>query len=193
MRAVSARYARGMALDVAALAAHVVLQPTPCGVEGVAQGDLHLLVVLMRDGDFAARHLEIDAHVELLALALVARAELDHDAAAYDVVVIALELFRLLADRPIQGVGLCNAVQRDLEGDFHRKQPSAAGGAGFDLGQKTSTLSAHCVQAVSSSIVLRWAPAASSPSSMPRASMQVPHTPTSASLRVTRSSMRSML
>lgn len=41
------------------------------------------------------------------------------------------------------------------------------------------------VQSVGSSSVLRWHPSASPISVMPRASMQVPHTPTSPPRRVT--------
>ena len=105
-----------MKLHVAALAARVVLEPPPGGVERVAQRHLQILVVLARDRELAAGHLEVDVHAELLALALVARGKLEHHAAAHDVVVIALELLRLFADGVVKRVRVLDAVERSGEG-----------------------------------------------------------------------------
>jgi hypothetical protein len=142
LRGVEARDAPGelgrMTLDVAALPARVVFEPAARGVEGVAQRHLHVLVVLLGDDDLAAGNLEVDARRELLAVALVAAAELQHHPAAHDVVVVAVELLRALPDGVVQGVGVLDAVQRDLEGDFHAPEPSARPGRGFDLGQGAS-------------------------------------------------------
>ena len=49
------RLFRGMPLHVAALRAREVLEPAPRRVERVAQRDLQVGVVLVRDGDFTAR------------------------------------------------------------------------------------------------------------------------------------------
>jgi hypothetical protein len=64
-----------MALDVAALRAGVILELAPGGIERVAHRDLQVLVVLAGDGDFSTGNLEVDAHRELPAAALVARAD----------------------------------------------------------------------------------------------------------------------
>jgi hypothetical protein len=97
-------------LDVAAHLSRVILEPPRRGVEGVANGDID---VLMRVIEWAcaihhhvlARHADIDAHVIQLALVMVAVRRLHHDAAADDAVVEAFELRRLLADALLDGGG----------------------------------------------------------------------------------------
>jgi hypothetical protein len=84
----------------------MILQPAARIVECVVQRDLQVFVVLARDGDLAAGDLELDAHRVLLALALVARVQLEDHAAARDAVVILLELRGLLADGVVDRVGV---------------------------------------------------------------------------------------
>ncbi len=93
-----------MLLHVAALAARVVLELAPGGVERVAQGDLRVLVAFLIRHNLRARHLDVEAHVVFVAVPLVARGELDHDPAADDVVVEVIELRRPFPDRLLQGV-----------------------------------------------------------------------------------------
>src|SRR3970040_998611 len=82
---------------------------------------------LARDGALAARDLEVDARGELLAVALVAPRELEHHAAAHDVLVIAIELLGLLADGVVQGIRVLDAVEGDLEGYLHEGRIAGRG------------------------------------------------------------------
>src|SRR5258706_16048545 len=61
-------------------------------MKGIVQGGVEVDVMIVRDDDFAARHLDVEAHHEFLALVLVPRGDFDHHAAADDLAVIAVEL-----------------------------------------------------------------------------------------------------
>ena len=102
-------------MSVPALRAAVVLELAPRRAEGVAQRDLQVLVVLVRDDDLAARHLDVDARGELLAVPLAPVGQLEHHVAARDVRIVAVELFRFLADGAENDIGVRDAVQGNLE------------------------------------------------------------------------------
>src|SRR5689334_16166522 len=95
-------------------------QPPLRRVEGLVQCRVKVFVVVMRDHDFAARHLDVQAHDEFLALLLVPGRNLHHDAAADDVAVEMLELRDAPADRGLDGLGLGDVAQRDLQWDLHQ-------------------------------------------------------------------------
>lgn len=108
-----------MALHVATLLPSIVLQPSARGVERLADRRLNVLVMLSRDGELAARDLKVDANDVLVAFPLVAPAELEDHATACDMRVIVLELFSLFADGVVEGVGMSDAVEGDLEWYLH--------------------------------------------------------------------------
>src|SRR5581483_4057222 len=116
-------------LDVAALLARVVLELAPRRVERLAQRDLRVLVVLAGHRHFAARHLEVDARAELLAVLLVPVGELEHHPAAHDVRIVLVELLRSFADRVVQGIGLLDAVEGDLKRNLHGFKIAGRAGA----------------------------------------------------------------
>src|SRR5690349_24657746 len=100
-----------MRFDVATAQAHLVFELAARGVEGVAHCNPHVLVVLAVDRDFAARHLQVDAHAELRSLMSYA---LDDDAAAHEAGLEVLQPLGALANRLVQLGGLRDVAERDL-------------------------------------------------------------------------------
>ena len=125
-----------MQLDVAALQAHLVLEPAPGGVESLAHGHADVLVMLVVDGDLGAGDLEVDTHDELLALALVAPGELDHDPAAHETRMEMLQPLRVLADQFIELLGVRDIAQSDLCGQLHVARLSRRAARGLDPRQQ---------------------------------------------------------
>src|SRR5688572_21870512 len=76
------------------------LQPTAHGIEGIANGDVHVLVrvvlaTTLTHDDLPLRHGDVDADSVGVALLLMVMRRLDHDAAAGDVLEHLLELVHL--------------------------------------------------------------------------------------------------
>src|SRR5690606_12882016 len=92
-----------LALDVAAPPANVVLELARGCLEGVPDGDVHVLVrgvvaVRPADDELAVGHVQIDAHLVQVTLVLMPVRALDGDVARRDVRLEALELRCLGAD-----------------------------------------------------------------------------------------------
>jgi len=104
-------------------------------VERIAQGDEYVRVVVAVDDDLVLGHPQVEPHVELLALLLVAMALLDGDAAARDARVEGLELRRLLADARFQRLGARHVAERDLQGHLHVSKTKASAARSFDFSQ----------------------------------------------------------
>lgn len=83
----------------------VVFQLPPGGVEGVAQGNVGILVLLPVHHDFFSGHAQVDVDVERLALLLMFCRLFDHDAATDDVGEKLFEFLGLLADVRLECVG----------------------------------------------------------------------------------------
>lgn len=124
-----------MQLDVTAAHAQGVLEPAPRRGERLSNGDADVLAVLVVDGDLAAGHLEVDAHDELAALALVIAGELQREATAHEMRMEALETRGVFADDLIDFVGMRNVAQRDLQWKVHARQPTERRRAAVDPNQ----------------------------------------------------------
>ena len=84
------------------------LEQPPRGVEGIANGDIDILMGLVlrpgaADVHVLPRHAEIDPHSVELAFVLMAMRRLDDDVAADDTPVELLELGDLLANARLDG------------------------------------------------------------------------------------------
>ena len=88
-------------------------------VEGLVQRGVKVLMMVVRDRDFRAGHLDVQPHHEFLALVLVARGNFNHHAATDDLAMVAVELFGMLADRRLDGLGFGDVAQGDLQRNLH--------------------------------------------------------------------------
>ena len=91
------------ALDLTAPFALIVFELTACGIEGIAQCDVHIFMCVINrmavtDDDLFIRHGNIDADVVQSALLLVLRRALHPNAAAQNVGAEPLEPGRKFAD-----------------------------------------------------------------------------------------------
>jgi hypothetical protein len=105
-----------MNLDLTPLASGETLQLAACGIEGVADSDVKILVWFPLHNDFIARHGDVDTHVVSHPLMLVSMRDLDQDAARHDVVVKGLQLGSLFTDCDLSGFGKRYVPCRDLQG-----------------------------------------------------------------------------
>jgi len=109
-----------VALDAAAHLPCLILQPVRRRIEGVADGDIDVLMGVV-DGfcpidDYVfSRHADIDPHVVELALVMMAVRCLHYDSAADDAVVEAFEFRRLFADAFLDGGGGVHVTEADLQ------------------------------------------------------------------------------
>src|SRR5690242_15654289 len=108
-----------MCLDVTALTTAVVLKLALGGIESIAQCDIHVLVRFTVYYQFLARHRDIETNVKGPPLMFVFVRNLNHYAAAHDVRIKRLKLFRLLADVAFQCFRMGNVACSDLEYEFH--------------------------------------------------------------------------
>lgn len=107
-------------LDLALLVAGQVLELALHRVEGVADRDVDVgvgvvLVGLAAGDQLVARHLEVDADVEMLALLVVAVQQLDRDPAAHDAAVEAAQLLDLFPDPVLDRVRTLEVAEGDLQ------------------------------------------------------------------------------
>jgi hypothetical protein len=89
--------------DVAAALAGMVFEQAPRGVERVADRDMYVLMGMVRlgvaaDDNLSARHLQLDAHAEQIALLLPRMPAFDDHPARNDSVEEALQLLDARAD-----------------------------------------------------------------------------------------------
>jgi hypothetical protein len=108
-----------VALDLAALHPRMLLKLAGGGVEGVAQGDVEVLVglpvvMVPAHHDVLLRDAEIDPDFVEITLMLVMVFCFDGDAAANDVVAELLELRRFFPNPGFYRVGMANAPKRNL-------------------------------------------------------------------------------
>jgi len=85
-------------LDVATDFARVVLKLAFGCIERIAQGHIDIFGMIAVNHDLAARHANIEAHIEMLALLMVLVRHLDHYPAGHDAVEKFIELVRLVTD-----------------------------------------------------------------------------------------------
>src|SRR3990172_3802399 len=92
-----------MGLHARARAAHMVLESPPCGIKGIANGNVHVFMGVifwadMPDGDLAPRGSDVDRTIVERSLVVRAVTSFDHDAATCNAWGEALQMCRLLAD-----------------------------------------------------------------------------------------------
>ena len=109
-----------MRLDAASHLPRLILQSPHRRVEGVADGDIHILMGVIGglgpvDHHVLARYADIDPYTVKLALVVMAVRRLDHHGATDDAVVEAFELLRLLADARLDRGGGVHVPKADLQ------------------------------------------------------------------------------
>jgi hypothetical protein len=112
-------------LHVSPLAADVIFDLARGSVEGVANGNVDVLVrvVLSRlaaHDELAAGKREIEADVEEVSLPMTSVRRLDHHPATRDVIGEAVELGGLLAHSSLDCVGRLHSSECDLNWELHR-------------------------------------------------------------------------
>jgi len=110
---------RIVGLGFAAQAPGIVVELAPGRIEGVAQGDIHVFVPVAVHHDFAARHADVDAHVEEFSLMLVLVRHFHHHPAGHDGLEEGLQFLGLVADMRLEGIGMLDIAKRDLQRRFH--------------------------------------------------------------------------
>ncbi len=118
----SGRFGNGrrlMFFHFAALDAHIFFELTLGHVEGIAQGHVQILVRLLvmtlaADHDMLIGNAKVDADVEEITLLLVLMIKFNSDPATDNVVAELLQFRRFFADFRFCGVGVGNAVERNL-------------------------------------------------------------------------------
>lgn len=108
-----------MFLGVAAPALHALFELARGGVEGIAQGDVRILmgvlvVLVAGHGDLAAGQGDVDVHAEQAALMLVLVRRLDDDAAADDLLTVTVEFRGEFVDAGLQGRRGIHVTEGDL-------------------------------------------------------------------------------
>lgn len=103
---------------------HVILQLTLRGFERVADGDVNIRVrrivmVRRRHREFAARHLDIQADTEVIALAVAMMFHLQHDMTADNAVAKLLKLVYFFPYHLLYGVRTGKVLKGDLYGLLH--------------------------------------------------------------------------
>jgi len=124
-------------LHPASTTAHVVLEPPYRLLEGVVDGQVHVLVLGMlggisRDHDLLARYRQADANVVKVPLAMAPVRRFDHDLAGLDLVEVLLELVSSILDGLGQRIGGLETSKGYLYWMFHdapRKNGMVAGEA----------------------------------------------------------------
>lgn len=111
-------------LHVTALTSHMILEPTAQAIESLVDSSIGILACCigfwsMAHHDLTTRNGQIDAHSEMPAALLVPVGALDHDVAAGDAGGEGLELFRPLLDVPLDGIGVWDVTEGDLNGKRH--------------------------------------------------------------------------
>ena len=103
----------------------MVLQLTAGGVERVADRDMHVLVpprgprIPGYIDVLAAGHGQMDADAVGVAFVVAMLGARDYDARRGNAVVEALEPLRLLGDRRLEGIGMTDVLEGDLERYLH--------------------------------------------------------------------------
>src|SRR5882672_1115067 len=108
-----------LALDLAAGDARGVLELAPEREEGVAQGEVGILVVAAARYELLARDAQVDAHVKKTAPAAVPAQFLDVDPAAHDARVKFLELLRDFPDLRLERRRVREVEDGNLKGYSH--------------------------------------------------------------------------
>ena len=112
-------------LDVAASLANVIFeQPARC-VERVVNGDIDILVRMVRlgitaDHDLALRNFEIDTHPEQITLLAAGVLAFDNDTARYDPVKKSFELLRAFTYSCRDGIRQIHMTKSNLKWQLHR-------------------------------------------------------------------------
>src|SRR3546814_9630888 len=120
-----------MGLDPPGPLAGMVLQAAPGGIEGVAQGDVDVLVGVALPGIAVDHHLlardaHLDVDVEKVALHVLAADGFDHNAAGRDPAIDLLQLCHLFPHPRLYGVGVVEIAESDFQGRFNRNSRSPA-------------------------------------------------------------------
>src|SRR5262245_30701216 len=111
-------------LDVASQLPRMIFELTNRCVEGVADGDIDVLMrlvlrALLSHMHVLPGHADVDAHLVELALVVMAMRRLDGNVAAHDPLEEAVELGGLLADDRFHGRGGIHVPEADLQGYLH--------------------------------------------------------------------------
>ena len=120
-----------MHFDLAAPVARIVFELTACGVEGVANGGVDILVRVLRlgvapDKNLAARNAQIDPDLEQIAL-LTRLPAFDNHPAGDNPVEKPFERLRTLAYPFFDRRRGSHMTKRDLDGLLHRNVPPREG------------------------------------------------------------------
>src|SRR5512144_1399978 len=108
-------------LHVATRAPDMVFELPPRSIEGIANGDIDILVRMvqrpgMADEDVLPRHADVDADIVELALVVMPVGRLDDDLATDNPVMEVLEFGGLLADPRLDCGRRFHAVKGNLQG-----------------------------------------------------------------------------
>jgi hypothetical protein len=107
-------------LDVPAFFADSLLELTLGRIEGVAERNVDVLVMLPVGDDLGMpRHADIDANLELSAVLMVLAGLGDGDPAARNARMEVFEAGNLFPDAGVQGSGMGHVANRDLQRDLH--------------------------------------------------------------------------
>jgi len=117
-----------MQLHIAAPLANVVFEQPAHGVKRVADGDMGVLVRVVRlgiaaDDDLAAGNTEIYADAEQVALLAARMLAFDDDTAGYDPIEKAFELLGACADARRNRLRAVHVTKGDLKRDLHSTSP----------------------------------------------------------------------
>ena len=121
-----------MQLHIAAPLANVVFKQPAHGVKRVADGDMGILVRVVRlgiaaDDDLAAGNTEIDADAEQVALLAARMLAFDDDTAGYDPIEKAFELLGACAYARRNRLRAVHVTKGDLKRDLHSTSPPRNG------------------------------------------------------------------
>src|SRR5215831_7882697 len=110
--------------DVASELPRMIFELAHRGIEGVADGDINVLVRLVLRAflihmHVVARHADVDADLVTLALVVMPVRRLDGDVAAHDALEKAVKLGGLLADDRFHGGRWIHVAEADLQGNLH--------------------------------------------------------------------------
>src|SRR5262245_26979711 len=130
--------------DVASELPRMIFELAHRGIEGVADGDIDVLVRLVLRAflihvHVVARHADVDADLVKLALVVMPVRRLDGDVAAHDALEKAVKLGGLLADDRLHGGRWVDVADADLQGVlhvsllFHTQTNAPGSGASLDL------------------------------------------------------------
>ena len=114
-----------MILDIATLTIGLVLKLALCGIKGVAQRHIGILVTMVGTGGSAhndrrtAGQTQLDPNIEQIALLMAPVRRFDHDPATDQPVAEALELGGFLSDAGLDGLRGRHALEHDVEHSLH--------------------------------------------------------------------------